>query len=158
MTFAPRLATGIALLVALFLLALAAAPERAAAQSVCLPNGDGTYTPTPGPGPGPPGSIEIGPGEACPATTPVEPEPPPAELPAEPECPNCPDEAKKEARSATATDTASGGPVSDTSVAAPEQLPFTGLDSVRAALLLGGLGFVAIGFGFAIRRRTSHDW
>lgn len=48
--------------------------------------------------------------------------------------------------------------MSDTSVGAgPERLPFTGSDDIRYALLLGGLGLIALGFGWALRRRIPHE-
>ena len=159
----PRLAAGWALLAALLVLALAAAPDPAAAQTVCVPNGDGTYTPVDGGAEGP-GSVVIGPGESCPAAEP-EPVAAPVGLPAEPECPACPEDEddEKKARSATGSSGDSGytggAPVSDTSVgAAPERLPFTGSDDIRFALLLGGVGLIALGFGWALRRRTSQEW
>jgi LPXTG-motif cell wall-anchored protein len=134
--------------------ALAAAPDPAAAQTVCVPNGDGTYTPVDGGAEGP-GSIVIGPGESCPLAD-AEAVAPPVELPPEPECPSCPDDKKTKKRGDTATTGASGfTPVSNTQV---ERLPFTGRDSVRFALLLGGIGLLAIGSGWALRRRTSHHW
>lgn len=74
----------------LFSLLLAGTPERAQAETICIPNGDDTYTQTTGdPATAPPGSIILGDGESCPE---AEPTPPPEELPEPPECDQCPEE------------------------------------------------------------------
>jgi LPXTG-motif cell wall-anchored protein len=148
MTRPPLLiATGLLVAVAL-LLVPAASPEPAAAQTGCTPTGDDGFTPG-DPGEPPPGGVVVGPGEPCPETEPVA-VPPPTELPPPPKCDPCP-------RQRTRSTIDSGADPVDPVPATPsvQQLPFTGLDSVKTALLLGGLGLVAIGAGLGLRRRTS---
>jgi LPXTG-motif cell wall-anchored protein len=131
------------LLVAALLLAPAALPESAVAQTGCAPGGDDTFTPG-DPGDPPPGGVVVGPGEACPETEPVTVEPP-EELPPPPKCDPCPEPDKGATES---SDDFGGTPVSSV-----QQLPYTGLDAEKTALMLGGFGLVAIGFGLALRRR-----
>ena len=145
-------AVGLLVAVAL-LLAPAAVPEAAVAQTGCNPNGDDTFTPgDPGSEP-PPGGVVVGPGEPCPETEPVE-VPPAEELPPAPRCDPCKEEERD--RGATISGSGSGGGGAATTAAAPsvERLPFTGLDRDKLALLLGGIGMVALGLGLALRRRT----
>jgi LPXTG-motif cell wall-anchored protein len=131
------------LLAATLLLASAASPERALAQTGCSPAGDDTFVPGE-PGEPPPGGVVVDPGEPCPETEPV---PPPVaeELPPPPKCDPCP----KRDQGQTAS-TGSGS----TPVSSVQQLPFTGLDKERTTLVLSGFGLLAIGLGLAVRRRT----
>jgi LPXTG-motif cell wall-anchored protein len=135
------------LVAAVLLLAPAALPEPAAAQAGCVPGGDDTFTPG-DPGEPAPGGVVVGPGESCPETEPVAVEPA-EELPPPPECERCPEPDK----GATAS-VADSGETAATPVSAVQQLPYTGLDAEKAALMLGGLGLVAIGLGLGLRRRT----
>jgi LPXTG-motif cell wall-anchored protein len=137
------------LLIGAVLLMGAAQPGVAVAQTGCTPTGDDGFTPGP-PGEPPPGGVVVDPGEPCPETEPVTVTP--TDLPPEPVCDPCPSQRSKSVSDSgsegTATTTATGG--------APQALPYTGLDAVRSALLLGGLGLVGIGVGLGLRRRASH--
>jgi LPXTG-motif cell wall-anchored protein len=147
-----RLLTAAGLLVAaMLLLGPGSPPEVAMAHSGCSPNGDDTFTPG-DPGEPPPGGVTVGPGEPCPETEPVA-VPPAEELPPPPRCDPC---AKERDRSATISSTGSGGTPTASAASAPgvERLPYTGLNREKTALMLSGLGLIAIGMGLAIRRRT----
>lgn len=157
----PRALVAIAMLAAaMVLLAPAASPEVAAAQTTCGPNGDDTYTPSQG-GTPPPGSVIVGPGESCPSTDPVDPAvTTPTELPPPPDCPKCPEQrARATHKSGGDPADPSPTPVSYTGADPPvARLPFTGLDAIKRGLLLGGLGLLAIGLGLGLRRFTSQPW
>ena len=143
------------LVAAMLLLASGPAPEAAVAQSGCAPTGEDTFTPGE-PGEPPPGGVTIGPGESCPETEPVEP-PVAEELPPDPRCDPC---AKQRDRGDTISGSGSGGGATATTATTPslQRLPFTGLDREKTGLLLSGIGMVAIGLGFALRRRTRRAW
>jgi LPXTG-motif cell wall-anchored protein len=140
-----RLCVAVGLLIAtVLLLAPAGGPAPAVGQTGCVPGGDDTFTPG-DPGEPPPGGVVVGPGESCPETEPVAVEPP-EELPPPPKCDPCPEPDK----GATESTNDSGG----TPVSSVQSLPYTGLDAEKTALMLGGFGLIAIGFGLALRRRT----
>jgi hypothetical protein len=138
-------ATGLLVTVVL-LLAPAIGPDPAVAQTGCVPNGDDTFTPG-DPGDPPPGGVEVGPGESCPETDPVD--QPVAELPPPPRCDPCP---RRDEGSTEST----GGSGSTPVAAAPsvQRLPFTGINEEKTVLTLCGFGLLAIGLGLGLRRRT----
>ena len=134
------------LVAAVLMLAQAAGPEAALAQTGCSPTGDDTFVPGE-PGEPPPGGVVVGPGEPCPETEPVV-QPPPEELPPAPRCDPCP---RRDDGSTKSTGGSGSTPVSTVS-----RLPYTGLDKEKTALVLSGFGLLAIGLGLALRRRTRH--
>ena len=143
-----RITAGL-LVASALLVAFAAHPGAAAAQTSCVPGEGDTYAPGSGEEP-PPGGVIVGPGESCPETEPVAVTP--TALPPPPKCDPSP-------QKQGGTKYRSSGNTASTPVSNPirpiERLPFTGLDSITWGLLLGGLGLVAIGVGFGLRRLAS---
>jgi LPXTG-motif cell wall-anchored protein len=158
---------------AVIMVALLASPPTAGAAVICVPNGDDTYTQTEGdPATAPPGSIILDDGETCPSTVPV---PPDEELPEPPDCEPCPASEVDIAGGGGDSSPDPGGEAADTggglaplaeaaggSAPVPtlsqddpsfnQPLPTTGWGIGQLAIVLAGLGLLALAFRVAARK------